>query len=564
MTDAAASGGPTRSPEPPHDEHLAAAALRAGPAGVIVTDRADRIALTNPATSAVLGVDVTDLVGVPVRRAIDERLRWRFTNPADSGDALLAALAAPDPRAAFDLETVDGRAVRVRCAIITDADGRDLGRVATISDISEARDALARATALAAERAQLLEREELRAHEEAALGRAAHMLASALTPADVHTHLMEQARLLVPACDKVAVLVGDRRGVVTAAAHEGFRPDTVARMVFRRDEGTVGRVMAGGRPFICNDTTAEPRGTSVITGPEGIRSFMHVPIVIGDRVYGLIALNSPLPRAFGERELRLVTELARHAASALQNALQFAQERHIAETLQRALTAGDPPPVAGLEIAALYRPATGVQVGGDICAVWRLPDGAAALLIGDVSGRGIEAAGLAVMVRHMAEALSRHHRMPGDLVTELNEMLAARLPDGSLVTLAMAVAEPSAGGLTWANAGHPAPVVLHASGRITTLGEPGPPCGAFAGDHFANHRTSFDPGDVLVLYTDGITEARRRGREFGEQALHELLRSLAHLATAELPAGVVRAVEDWCDGGLDDDVAVAVVRATGT
>lgn len=562
MTDAAAAGDPARTPAPHHDDDLAAAALRSSPVGMIVTDRAERIVLANPAACALLGIDAAHLVGRPIGAAIDERLRWRFTNPDDSRDALIAARRAAEPGRPCDLETVDGRAVRVRCALITDGKGGAVGHVDTLTDISEARDALARATALAAERALLLEREELRAQEEAALARAAQMLTSALTPADVHTQLMEQARVLIPACDKVAVLVADRRGTVTAAAQEGFRPETVARMVFRRDEGTVGRVMAGGRAFICNDTAAEPRGTSAITGPEGIRSFMHIPIVLGERVYGLIALNSPRPRAFGERELRLVTELARHAAGALQNALQFAQERHIAETLQRALAAGEPPPVEGLEIAALYRPATGVQVGGDICAAWRLPGGGAALLIGDVSGRGIEAAGLAVMVRHMAEALSRHHRDPGDLVTELNEMLATRLPDASLVTLAMAVADPAAGVLAWANAGHPAPVLLHASGQITTLGDPGPPCGAFAGHRFAGRRTDLAAGDLLVLYTDGITEARRRGREFGEQALHELLGSLAHLPTADLPAGVVRAVEDWCDGGLDDDVAVAVVRAS--
>ncbi|MFP5452087.1 MAG: GAF domain-containing protein, partial [Thermoleophilia bacterium] len=395
---------------------------------MIVADRDDRVVLANPAAHELLGIDPGDLAGRRMAVAIEERLKWRFTNPDDSRDALLAARDAADPARACDLETVEGRALRVRCAVITDADGRPLGRLDTLVDVSEARGALAHANALAAERALLLEREARRAQEEAAIGRAAHMLASALTPADVHTHLMEQARVLLPACDKVAVLVADRRGVVTAAAQEGFRPETVARMVFRRNEGTVGRVMAGGRPFICNDTAAEPRGTSVITGPEGIRSFMHVPIVLGERVYGLIAVNSSQPRAFGERELRIVTELTRHAAGALQNALQFAQERHIAETLQRALAGGDPPPVGGLQIAALYRPATGVQVGGDICAVWRLPGGSAALLIGDVSGRGIEAAGLAVMVRHMAEALSRHHRAPGDLITELNEMLDARLP----------------------------------------------------------------------------------------------------------------------------------------
>jgi PAS domain S-box-containing protein len=556
-----AAPGDDRPPPVLNVQQLAIAAVMSSPVGMIVTDADEVIAVVNRAACELLEVDAGDLVGRPVQEATAERLRWRFVNPDESAEALRAARTAGDPRCPCDLETVDGRTVRVRCAPLTDAEGSPCGRVETLTDISETRAALVRATNLASERARLLEREERRAREEAALARAAHMLASALTPSDVHAHLIEQARELVPPCEKVAVLVADPRGTVTAAAQEGFRPETVARMVFRRDEGTVGRVMAGGRAFICNDTAAEPRGSSAITGPEGIRSFMHVPIVLAERAYGMIALNSSRPRAFGERELRLVGELTRHAAGALQNALQFAQERHIAGTLQRALAAGEPPPVHGLEIAALHRPATGVQVGGDICAAWRTPGGGAALLIGDVSGRGIEAAGLAVMVRHMAEALSRHHRDPGDLLTELNEMLAARLPDGSLVTLAMAVADPQGGSLTWANAGHPAPVLLRAAGPVTTLGDPGPPCGAFTGHRFPGRRTPLNAGDLLVLYTDGITEARRRGREFGEHALHELLCSLAHLPAADLPGEVVGTVQEWCEGALDDDVAVAVVRA---
>ena len=541
-------------------ERLAAAVLRSSPAGMLVSDAGDRLMAANEAAEALLGVDLADMVGHAMARAVDERIKWRLTNPDDAQRAIADTRATADPRAACDVETVDGLALRLRSSILRDDDGAALGRLDTITDVSEARDALERARRLADERARLLEAEERRAQEEAVLARAAHLLASALTPADVHSHLIDLVQGLVPTCEKTAVLVADDRGVVRAAAHRGFRPDTVARMVFRRDEGVVGRVMAGGRPFICNDTAAEPQDASAITRPEGIRSFMHVPIVVGDRVYGIVVANSPVPRAFGERELRLVGELARHTASALQNALRFAQERHVAHTLQRALSTGAPPQVDGLEIATLYRAASGVQVGGDICAAWQLLDGAAAMLMGDVSGRGVEAAGLAVMVRHMAEAVSRHRRAPGDLMTELNDLLHARLPDGSLVTLAMAIVDPSDGALWWTNAGHPAPVLLPARGSLATLGDPGPPCGALLGRAYPNRRTVLEPGDTLVLYTDGITEARRRGREFGEHSLHELLGSLAHLPARELPGAVVEAVERWCDAGLDDDVAVAVVR----
>jgi PAS domain S-box-containing protein len=544
-------------------DRLLAAVIDSSPAGMIVSDREDRLVAVNPSAARLLGVQLGGDLGRPMADVLSERVKWRLVNPEDSARAVTLTRAGADPRRACGLETVDGRALRLRtCRIRSPSDGSALGRLDTIMDVSEARDALERARRLADEREHLLEAEELRAQQEAALARAGQLLSSALTPADVHALLADRAMALVRHCDKVAVLAADRRGVVRVVVHEGFTPETVGRMVFRPDQGgVVPMVMAGGRPFICNDTAAEPRGTSAITGPEGIRSYMHVPIVVGERVHGIVVVNSTRPRAFGERELHLVTDLARHAASALQNALRYAQERHVANTLQRALGAPAPPDLPGLEIAARYRPTHGVQVGGDICAIWEAPGSGAAALIGDVSGRGIEAAGLAVMVRHMAEALGRHHADPGALMTELNDLLHTRMPADALVTLAMVIADPRRGSLRWANAGHPAPVMLGRDGRITTLGEPGPPCGAFPGRTYPEHVAPFGPGDLIVLYTDGLTEARRGGTEFGEHALHRMLGAHAHRPVGELPGAVLDAVERWCEGSLDDDVALAAIRA---
>ncbi len=256
--------------------------------------------------------------------------------------------------------------------------------------------------------------------------------------------------------------------MVLPAATRGFSEASVRKMTFRRGDGVVGRVMSDGRPFICNDTEVDERISDRITRAEGIRSFMHVPLMLAERVYGLVSVNSAQRHAFGERELRLMTELARHASGALQNALRFEEERHIAETLQQALLAEELPRVAGLELAALYQPAAGSQVGGDFYSAWPLGDGRLALLVGDVSGKGVEAAGVTAMVRYMAEALSQHSSDPAELVRELNEMLCPRMPDGSLVTLVFVVIDPAGERLRWCSAGHPPPIIAGEDGSYRT------------------------------------------------------------------------------------------------
>jgi PAS domain S-box-containing protein len=530
--------------------------------GVIVSDLRGRLSLANRAATEILGLDLGELVGRSMSDLIGERIKWRFINPEEYAERALALHADLTQEASLDVETVDGRAIEHSSSPVRDPAGALVGRVDILTDVTPARSALADAHRLAAERAELLEREERRAQEEVALTRAGHMMASALTPSDVHEHLLDQAQRLVPACEKSAVLTIDRRGVVVAVASQGFSEETVKRLTFRGGEGVVARVLSQVRPFICNDTETDPSAMSRVVRPEGIRSFMHVPLILGERVYGLVSVNSSQPRAFGERELHMVTELTRHAGVALQNALQFEQERHIAETLQQALIGEELPEMPGLELAALYEPAAGSLVGGDFYSAWPLPDGRLALLVGDVSGKGVEAAGVTAMVRYMAEALAQHRREPHDLVGELNDLLVSRLVDGSLVTLVLAVIDPWADELRWCSAGHPPPLLLDAGGGLQVLDDPDPPCGAFAGQRFAVHVTAFGRGDLLVLYTDGLIEARRGGEEFGEERLHGALREAAGEDPASVAHAVYMAARSWAGGRLTDDVAVAVVKRT--
>ncbi|HTI32478.1 MAG TPA: GAF domain-containing protein, partial [Miltoncostaea sp.] len=291
--------------------------------GVIVSDTRGRLSLANAAVGSLLGIDLGPMVGRPMRVVIDEVLKWRFTNPEEFASRAHQIHADPALEAIEDRETVDGRAIEFSSSPVRDAAGAIVGRVEMLHDVTPARLALADARRLAAERAQLLEREERRGHEEMALTRAAHAMASALTAGEIHEILLDNAHALVGACHKSAVLAGDARGVMVPAATRGFAQETIRHMTYRAGEGHLGRVVTDRRAFICNDTLVDERVSRRIVGPEGIRSFMHVPLVLGDRVYGVVSVNSVHPRAFGERELKVMDELALHAASALQNALQF-------------------------------------------------------------------------------------------------------------------------------------------------------------------------------------------------------------------------------------------------
>lgn len=542
------------------NRHTLEGVISSSPMGVIVSDVQGRLSIANAAASEVLAVDLEAHVGERLASLLDDLIKWRFVNPDEYAARIHAIHADTSHGAAHEAETVDGRVIEHSSSPVHDSAGLVVGRVIMLHDVTAARTALLEARRLASERAALLEREERRAQEEVALTRAAHAMASALTPADIHERLVEESMSLIPACDRVAVLTVDRRGVVLPGATCGFSEASVAGMIFRSGDGVVGRVLADGRPFICNDTEMDERISTRITRAEGILSFMHVPLMLAERVYGLVSVNSSQRHAFGERELRLMSELARHASGALQNALRFEQERHIAETLQQALLAEELPRTAGLEMAALYQPAAGSQVGGDFYSAWPLSDGRLALLVGDVSGKGVEAAGVTAMVRYMAEALSQHRSDPAELVTELNDMLCPRLPDGSLVTLVMVAIDTASESLRWCSAGHPPPVIMEAGGGYRTLENPDPPCGIFPGQTFHCGVERFGPGDLLFTYTDGLIEARRGDTEFGEDRLQAALLGAAEEPLARLARSVYATARTWSGGRLTDDVAIAVVK----
>ena len=256
---------------------------------------------------------------------------------------------------------------------------------------------------------------------------------------------------------------------------------------------------------------------------------------------------------------RLVA-LAPVAAAALANAEAYDRERRVARAMTAGFVPERPPALDGHEVGVVYEPAGRQASGGDVFGIWTLPGGELGLLVGDVSGSGLEVAATAAMVRFFVEARTFDCDRPAEVLRQTNQILCSRLPEGLFVPVFLAIADGR--GLRWCNAGHPPPQLIRADGGETAgLGTTGLPLGIDPAAGYEERECTLSPGDALVAATDGLWEARRDGVQFGDARLGELLaahgRALAPQALAELLRDEAHA---WAPQ-LDDDLVVLAVRA---
>ena len=193
------------------------------------------------------------------------------------------------------------------------------------------------------------------------------------------------------------------------------------------DEGMIGAVATGGEAYV---SRAEDRDRFLAwTEAEGVRSFVHVPLELGPRRFGVLTVCHPEPDGLDAARLALLEALARPAAAAIANALEFQHERRIASALTRGFIPGTPPELEGFSLGVVYEPVGHEVSGGDVFGVWRLPGGALAVLVGDVSGKGIEVAAASAMVRFFVEARTWDSHDPAAVLAQTNAILRRRLPE---------------------------------------------------------------------------------------------------------------------------------------
>ncbi len=297
----------------------------------------------------------------------------------------------------------------------------------------------------------------------------------------------------------------------------------------------------------------------------GATSLLSVPITDGDVGYGALTLaRGPGEGRFELADLGLAEELGRHLGVAIRVDRMFRQRSAVAEALQGSLLPARLPDVPGLELAPAYLPAgEGLEVGGDFYDVFPVPDGWA-ICVGDVCGKGQEAAAMTAAARHAIRVLARWNREPADVLARANEVMLADDYGERFVTAELAY-------LRWdgdrlrvrlASAGHPGPALVRPDGQVDTLGGGGLPLGLFPGAEPETGELELGEGDLLFFYTDGVTDARSADLRYFDDGLGDTLAGLAGRSAGHTARIVQDLVCRFCQDDLRDDMTILVAKVT--
>jgi PAS domain S-box-containing protein len=308
----------------------------------------------------------------------------------------------------------------------------------------------------------------------------------------------------------------------------------------------------------------------------GYQSSLSVPLIARARVLGVLTLVSTNPDIrYDDADVRLAEEIARRAAVRLDNARLYEERDRTAKVLQRSLLPPELPAIPHIDLAARYLPVgEGNEVGGDFYDVFDSGDGTWAAVVGDVCGKGPEAAAVMGLVRHTLRALARFRRRPSWLLEELNASLLEQSFDDRFCTVCYLRMRPGPEHvrITLCSAGHPLPLVLRSDGVLAAVGKPGQLLGAIPEISLVDSVIDLAPGDTLVLYTDGAVEQRGVDPLTGELKHVDAAAGEARLRAAvadsigsEAEAAAAR-IEETLNAArgaslLIDDVALLVLRA---
>ncbi len=397
---------------------------------------------------------------------------------------------------------------------------------------------------------------------------------------------LDPEKLSVGVVDAARELTGARFGLYFAAGSERATLSFVglAREDFASPPA-VGRapVLAGamltGESLRIDDVSVWAKGEEasrsygVLADGRLVRSWLAAPVRgRGGTILGVVYLGHHRAHAFDARHERLVAGLCAQLGGGLEHCTLFAERSRVARALSESLLPPLFPTLPGMDAAARYRPSgadatgRGNLVGGDFYDLFEIGPMRFGLLLGDVSGVGPEAAALTGVARYTVRAVAEAEETPCAVLTRLNEALL-RLGSDRFLTAVYATLEPKEDGVvpvTLSSGGHPPALVLRDDESVDVLDQDtGMLLGVFQTVELTDHDVVLNPGDALVLVTDGVLEARDdQGREFGLERLKELLSTCAGRSAEGIARRIERSVLDHRGERADDDLAVVVLRAS--
>jgi len=360
--------------------------------------------------------------------------------------------------------------------------------------------------------------------------------------------------------DAAAIRMSDERGeaLVTKAIH-------VADPSLRAPAETIlaRRFLRAGKPTLLAPGTAAYADSHLLLEPFLAKgsSAAVIPMATPGEVLGTLTLLSLDPaRPLDQETVDAALTVVSQAALAIDNARLSQQQKDFAETMQRSLLPSDLPEVPGLELGHVYESSAAVEVGGDVYDFLLLEDGRLAVVLGDVTGKGIGAAADMAMAKFTFRALARSYPEPSHFLAKANEVVFEELELGKFITMLYVLVDPSTGRASCASGGHPPLRLVRPDGTVSAVVARGMALGIDLDQAYPEQEVHLERGSALVLYTDGIIEARRRGELYGEERLDASLARHAALPAQQLAEQVVADTRAFSGRDLADDCAVVVLR----
>jgi serine phosphatase RsbU (regulator of sigma subunit) len=397
-----------------------------------------------------------------------------------------------------------------------------------------------------------------------ALIRAGNELAGHRPLPELFRFILDLSIQTVKADRGVLMTLEDGELVVRANKGEGFRISSAVR----------DRVLNSGNSVLVRDISSDDafrERKSIVE--QNIRTLMAVPLQTRDQIIGLIYVDSPsLLREFTKDDLNLLTVMANVAAIRIEHTrfAEVEQARQLlardldqAAEIQRSFLPGVAPVVRGLDLAGHNAPCR--TVGGDYYDFFPYEQRRVAMVLGDVSGKGMPASLLMMGLQARVQVLIDEPKNLAEVMTKLNRITSLNCPSNRFISLFFCILDGDTGELTFCNAGHNPPLIIRANGTWEQLRGGGPVVGILATIEYQEHRVKIEEGDTLVIYSDGVTEAEnQRHDEFEVEGLVQAVIASRRLPAEKIIEEVNRAVAEFTAGApQSDDITLVVARRVG-